>query len=117
MGQYEKEISEISPLKSLVDTGSSVNVIYIDTLDKIELTDPNIRQSRKALIGFNGSSHSPFTTITLLIYVRGVMLDTKFTIIESPDMYNIILGTPWKHVIRGIPSTYHQCIKFTTIEA
>ncbi|KAF8094681.1 hypothetical protein N665_0357s0016 [Sinapis alba] len=82
----------------------------------MELIDIEIKLSRQAMIGFNGSSEKSLGTIHLLTYVGGIMLDTKFTVIEFLDMYNIILGTPWIHAMKVVPSTYHQCIKFLTAE-
>ncbi|KAF8116602.1 hypothetical protein N665_0016s0032 [Sinapis alba] len=93
--------------RSLVDTGRSVNVIYKDTLDKIKLPDLQIKPSKQPLMGFNGSLQNVVGFVRLLNYVGGVMFDTKFTIIDSPDMYNIILITPWIHAMRAVPSTYH----------
>ncbi|KAF8115442.1 hypothetical protein N665_0027s0056 [Sinapis alba] len=100
--------------RSLIDTGTPVNMIYKHTLDQMELTDPEIRPSRHAITSLNGFSQNPIETIRLLTYVGGIMLDTKFTIIDSPDMYNIILITSYIHVMRAVPSTFHQCIKFPT---
>ncbi|KAF8113580.1 hypothetical protein N665_0048s0041 [Sinapis alba] len=102
--------------RSLIDTGSSVNMIYKDTLDKIELTDPKIRPSMHALTSFNGSSPNHIGTIIWLIYVGGVMLDTKFTIIDSPNMYNITFETLWIQAMRAVMLTNNQCIKFQQSE-
>ena len=36
---------------------------------------------------------------------------TKFHVINAEVSYHVLLGHPWLHKHRLIPSTYHQCIK------
>ncbi|WP_212635206.1 hypothetical protein, partial [Salmonella enterica] len=35
-------------------------------------------------------------------------------IMDSPSSYNAILGRPWIHELKAVPSTYHQVIRFPT---
>nr|XP_016447223.1 PREDICTED: uncharacterized protein LOC107772244 [Nicotiana tabacum] len=43
---------------------------------------------------------------------EGVIKMTLFEVVDSDMGYNIILGRPWLHEIRVVPSTYHQLLKF-----
>ena len=52
--------------------------------------------------------------ITLLVYARGVNLYMNFVVLDSPSTYNVILGRPWIHEMRAVPSTFHQIIGFST---
>ena len=36
---------------------------------------------------------------------------TRFHVINSELSYHVLLGRPWLHKHRLIPSTYHQCVK------
>ena len=36
---------------------------------------------------------------------------TRFHVINSKLSYHVLLGRPWLHKHRLIPSTYHQCVK------
>ena len=38
----------------------------------------------------------------------------RFCVMDSLSCYNIILGRPWIHDMKAVPSTYHQCIKIPT---
>lgn len=38
--------------------------------------------------------------------------DAIFQVFDLPLTYKILLGMPWIHAMKGIPSAYHQCIKF-----
>jgi hypothetical protein len=35
-----------------------------------------------------------------------------FHVIDVDTSYNALLGRPWMHVNRVLPSTLHQCFKF-----
>ncbi|KAK9049138.1 hypothetical protein SSX86_031895 [Deinandra increscens subsp. villosa] len=38
----------------------------------------------------------------------------RFCVMDAPSGYNIILGRPWIHDMKAVPSTYHQCVKLPT---
>ncbi|KAF8112080.1 hypothetical protein N665_0067s0001 [Sinapis alba] len=80
----------------------------------IDLND--IKPSSRALTGFNGSSTSLLGTICLNVFAGGINKFVKFSVIDTKSQYNTILGNPWLHMMKAIPSTYHQCIKFPTKE-
>ena len=35
-----------------------------------------------------------------------------FLVVDKKAPFNAILGRPWLHAMKAVPSTYHQCIKF-----
>ena len=50
--------------------------------------------------------------MVLPIRVGPVERDVTFQVLDIPLAYNILLGRPWIHEMRAVPSTYHQCVKF-----
>ena len=52
--------------------------------------------------------------ITLPVYAIGVNLHITFVMLNSPSTYNVILGSPWIHIMRAVPSIFHQLIRFPT---
>ncbi|KAF8094460.1 hypothetical protein N665_0362s0003 [Sinapis alba] len=52
----------------------------------------------------------------LNVFVSGVSKLVKFSVIDTETQYNAILRTPWLHLMKAVPSTYHQCVKFPTKE-
>ena len=38
--------------------------------------------------------------------------NVTYQVLDNPLSYNILLGRPWIHEMRALPSTYHQCVKF-----
>lgn len=52
--------------------------------------------------------------IQLPTYAKGVNQLTRFCVISCPSLYIVIMGTPWIHKMKAVPSTYYQVIKFPT---
>ncbi|XP_048613264.1 uncharacterized protein LOC125587143 [Brassica napus] len=105
-------IGECQVTKVLVDTSSSVDLIFRDTLDKMGVGLRDMKPSSRTLTGFNGSSEQMIGMIRLPVYAGDITRTVKFSVVRARAPYNAILGTPWLHSMKAIPSTYHQCIKF-----
>ncbi|XP_070040156.1 uncharacterized protein [Nicotiana tomentosiformis] len=99
----------------LVDPGSSANIIQWRVLEQAKLTRRIIRAT-KLLAGFNLASVTTRGEIMLLTNAEGVTKITLFEVVDGYMGYNIILGRPWLHEIKAVPSTYHQLLKFLTLE-
>ncbi|XP_070029955.1 uncharacterized protein [Nicotiana sylvestris] len=97
----------------LVDPGSSTNIIRFRVVEQLGLLDQIISSSR-VLNGFNMASETIKGEIILPINVVGTIQNTKFHVIEGDMRYNALLGKPWIHSIRAVPSTLHQIMKFPT---
>ena len=108
----EVGIAKCDVAKVLIDTGSSVDLIFRDTLDKMGVDLRDMKPSSRSLTGFNGASETMIGTIKLPVYAYGVIRTVKFSVIRTKATYNAILGTPWLHSVKAVSSTYHQCVKF-----
>ncbi|XP_013739277.2 uncharacterized protein LOC106442094 [Brassica napus] len=109
---FDLDIGECLVAKVLIDTGSSVDLIFRDTLDKMGVDLRDMKPSSRTLTGFNGASEQMIGTIRLPVYAGGITRTVKFSVIRAKALYNAILGTPWLHSMKAVPSTYHQCVKF-----
>ncbi|XP_073153781.1 uncharacterized protein [Henckelia pumila] len=71
---------------------------------------------KTALYGFAGHTVQPrgevLLTITLGLGDMKKTVMTRFTIVEAPSSYNVILGRPDLNAFRAVASAYHQKIKF-----
>lgn len=105
-------IGEYDVTKILIDTGSSVDLIFRGTLQKMGVDLDDIKASSRTLTGFNGSSETILGTIRLPVRACGVTRTVKFAVVSTKAPYHAILGTPWLHSMQAVPSTYHQCVKF-----
>ena len=96
----------------LIDGGSSANVIFLDTLKAMGIDKSEIVRKTTTLVGFNGDTTSTLGEIVLLVFAKGINKQTKFNAIDCKSAYNAILGRPWIHEMKAVPSTYHQTMKF-----
>ncbi|KAJ9542222.1 hypothetical protein OSB04_028728 [Centaurea solstitialis] len=96
----------------LIDGGSSANVIFADTLKIMGIDRSNIARRTTTLIGFNGDTTNTLGEIVLPVFAKGINKQIKFNVIDCRSAYNAILGKPWIHDMKAVPSTYHQKVKF-----
>ncbi|KAI3812244.1 hypothetical protein L1987_16951 [Smallanthus sonchifolius] len=99
----------------LIDGGSSVNIIQHEVLKRMGIPDSEIISKSSVLVGFNGEVKSTVGEIKLPIYIEGVNSIQKFCVIDSLSCYNVILGRPWIHNMKAVPSIYHHCVKMPTL--
>ncbi|XP_009758158.1 uncharacterized protein [Nicotiana sylvestris] len=97
----------------LVDPGSSANIIQWRVLEQAKLTKIII-PAIKLLAGFNLTSVMTWGEILLLTNAEGVIKTTLFKVVDDDMRYNIIMGRPWLHEMKVVPSTYHHFLKFPT---
>lgn len=89
---------KICTLKCVLALGFSKGVVYSKRKITIKAYD-DVEWSSKG-------------TITLPIRLGPIVQEMVYQVLDLDLTYNIILGYPWIHAMREVPSIYHQCIKF-----
>ncbi|XP_074301175.1 uncharacterized protein LOC141632530 [Silene latifolia] len=100
--------------KILVDTGSSVNLIMLETLKNIGFSEKDLVQKAVPLVGFSGETKKSLGEIVIPTFAGGMNKQVWYLVIDGPSTYNVILGRPWIHEMKAVTSTYHQSLKFPT---
>ncbi|KAJ3698911.1 hypothetical protein LUZ61_002616 [Rhynchospora tenuis] len=102
----------------LIDTGSSTDVIYYETLKKLYLQDQPLKPMATPLTGFTGDQLMPMGIIDLPVTFgespRDVISRVNFVVVNTPSPYNIILGRKALNDIGAIAPTPHLKVKFPT---
>ena len=104
-------INGVQVRKALVDIGPSLNLIALSTLEDVGLVDKGILGAPMEITGFGGLVESTEGYVQLALRVGPIVALTRFHVINAEVSYHVLLGCPWLHKHRLIPSTYHQCIK------
>ncbi|XP_026428889.1 uncharacterized protein LOC113324813 [Papaver somniferum] len=109
-------IEEWGVRRILVDSGSSVEVLFYDTFRRMELSDDILVTLTYRIYGFNGIVTIPKGEVTLRVSDGGGYLDTltTFCVVDVASPYEAIIGRPWIAGIKGVASAYHQRMRFPT---
>ncbi|XP_070018317.1 uncharacterized protein [Nicotiana sylvestris] len=105
---YENSLLQLG---MMFTTGSSVNIILLKVVNKMQADDKMVTKAR-TLCGFDNSRIVTKGEIVLTIFAERVVKGTKFQVIDTDMTYNMILARPWIHDMVDVLSTLHQVIKF-----
>jgi len=102
--------------RTMVDTGSSANVLFWEVFKKLDLPKEVIREHRGSLLGFAGELVEIIGYVDLrTTFEEGENLKTivvKYIVVDVRSSYNIILGKPALNCLGAVTSTAHLCMKY-----
>ncbi|XP_070029426.1 uncharacterized protein [Nicotiana sylvestris] len=91
----------------LVDNGSSANICPLSTLNKLKADDERIHKNNICVRGFDGGGKDSVGDIVLELTIGPVKFTMEFQVLDVAVSYNLLLGRPWIHVAKAVPSTLH----------
>ncbi|XP_042432929.1 uncharacterized protein LOC122019537 [Zingiber officinale] len=100
-----------------VDIGSSMNIIFKEVFDQLQIDRNELLPMMTPLYGFMGNEVLPLGQTRLTVSLGEESLRRtriiNFIIVDAPSTYNVILGRPTLNKFRAVVSTYFQKIKFS----
>ena len=63
------------------------------------------------VIGFGGRGEYTAGHIQMWLKVGPIISLARFHVVKTEVSYHVLLGRPWWHKHRLVPSTYHWCVK------
>ncbi|XP_077248743.1 uncharacterized protein LOC143888264 [Tasmannia lanceolata] len=104
--------------KILVDTGSSVNVLHLETFEEMTLGQERLGPAEYSIYRFSGTSVRVNGKIDLPLTFRTYPLQktilTTFMVVDIPFTYSAIIGRPALRDLGAVVSTPHLKMKFPT---
>ena len=100
-------INGVQIKRALVDTGASLNLKALSTMEAVELASRKILGAPIEITEFEELTESTEGYVQLTLRVGPIVALTRFHVINSELSYHMLLGRPWLHKHRLIPSTYH----------
>ncbi|RDY13737.1 hypothetical protein CR513_01293, partial [Mucuna pruriens] len=100
----------------LIDQGSSANILYRSTLERMQLPAGLVQTCPGSLYGFAGECVPMLGTVELETcfgeWSVSRTIPILYTVVDAPASYNIIIGRPALNRLGAIVSTKHFCMKF-----
>nr|XP_025617189.1 uncharacterized protein LOC112709521 [Arachis hypogaea] len=110
------QLGDLLIKKVLLDPGSSADVLFYSTFQKMKLSDNIIRPYTGDLVGFSGERVPVISSVwlqtTLGKFPLSKTSDIQYLVVDCFSPYNIILGRPFLNRFGAIVSTIHLCVKF-----
>uniref|UniRef100_A0A2N9J899 Uncharacterized protein n=1 Tax=Fagus sylvatica TaxID=28930 RepID=A0A2N9J899_FAGSY len=114
--QVSEGIGDFEVKRILIDPGSSAEIMYDSLFKGLGLEHKDLDRKVDPLYGFSGESVMPVGRVTVKVHAGTVSSPTDFWVLNSYSPYNAILGRPWLHKMKAVPSTLHQRLRFPTPE-
>ncbi|XP_073120294.1 uncharacterized protein [Henckelia pumila] len=105
---------DVAPI--FMDSGSSVNVLFQESINQMDLGQNKMEPVVTSLFGFTGHAICPVGLVHLpLTLGKSNACKTRivsFIIVDAPSSYNAILGRPVMTTFMAVASALHQKMKF-----
>ncbi|XP_038699649.1 uncharacterized protein LOC119996942 [Tripterygium wilfordii] len=98
--------------RMMVDQGSSAEIMYYSLFQKLGKTYADLIPVPTHLVGLNVTPIWPLGRIRMPVTAGPRTVEVDFVVIDLPSTYNAIMGRTWLHVMKVVPSSYHQMLKF-----
>ena len=100
----------------LVDTGSSVDVLFKSTLEEMGIADLRLEHTNTSLKRFGGGKLVPLGMVELPITIgsspteKTMILD--FVVVDEEGPYQMILGRPFLRISKAVLSNHYLALKY-----
>ena len=104
----------------LVDNGNAMDILYLNTYNRMGLTQESLRSIPTPLYGFTRDSLMPHgkisSPITISEYPHMSIVVTKFLVVDCASAYNVVFGRLTLKALKAVTSIYHLMMKLPTPE-
>ena len=110
------QIGNFDIKRILINLRSSAEIMYDSLFKGLGLGHEDLDRKVDPLYGFSGELVMPIGRVTVKVHAGTISSPTEFWVLNSYSPYNAILGRPWLHKMKVVPSTLHQRLRFPTSE-
>ena len=104
-------IGKMNVHQTLVDNGSSVDILYLGAYEKMGLRLHQLTPKPTPLYGFTGDSLTPVGSIKLAmtvgIYPRISTVMANLLVVDCPSAFNAVLGRSTLKELRAVTFIHH----------
>ncbi|XP_057757888.1 uncharacterized protein LOC130976943 [Arachis stenosperma] len=111
------QLGDLIVRKVLLDPGSSADVLFFTTFEKMKLSNNILQPYHGDLVGFSGERVPVLGSVWLQTTLGEQPLfktqDIQYLVVDCFSPYNLILGRPFLNRFAAIVSIVHLCVKFS----
>ena len=96
----------------MIDGGLGVDICPLSTLKSLKVYTDRIRPSNVYVQAYDGSRRDTIGEIKLNMKIGPLVFMIVFQVMYMETSYNFLLGRPWIHMARAVPSNLHHVVKF-----
>ncbi|KAM1996554.1 hypothetical protein ACFX15_029493 [Malus domestica] len=112
----EAHIANFEVRRILVDTGASVNIMFVEAFRALNVAEHLLDRSISPLISFSGDIVQPLGSIHLHFTIGTcpytATITTNFLVVDCPTAYNVIFGRTGINDLKAMVSTHMLLMKF-----
>jgi hypothetical protein len=90
----------------LIDPGSTVNIMPVRSLTQAGFAVDDLEPTDVIICDFDNTDKTTLGAITVKIQMLTFTFKVRFFVIEANTSYSALLGRPWIHKYRVVPSRY-----------
>ena len=94
-------------LMVLVDDGSALNVCPLKTASYLSLSIEDFVPTNQNVKAYDNSRRKVLGTITLVLTIGPMVKKVDFQVLNIAACFNMLLGQPWIHDTKAIPSSLY----------
>ncbi|XP_052477110.1 uncharacterized protein LOC105797447 [Gossypium raimondii] len=98
----------------LIDNGSALNVLPLSTLNRLPVDSSHMKSGQNIVRAFDGTKRKVMGRIEIPLLIGPNTYEVDFLVMDIKPSYNCLLGRPWIHSARAVPSSLHQKLKLVT---
>ncbi|KAJ8644366.1 hypothetical protein MRB53_006114 [Persea americana] len=96
-----------------INPGLAVNILLIQTMNHVSLTPKLLKETNVSIHRYDGHGSRALGKIKIKCQIGDMTAHPVCYVVEACTTYSLLLGRPWIHEKHVVPSTLHQCFKYT----
>lgn len=96
----------------LIDNGSALNVCPLRTVTILRLGPTDFTLLGQTVRAYDNTRREVIGVVTLPLIMGSTKFRVEFQVLDVQFCFNLLLGRPWIHPTRAVPSSLHQKVKF-----
>ena len=101
----------------LIDDGSALNVCPLKTASCLGPSIEDFGPTDQRVKAYDNSRREVLGTVTLELTIGLMVKKVEFQVLNIASCFNMLLGRPWIHDTKAVPSSLYQKVQFPHKEA